>query len=78
MNNATANPRPSQRSKLVGHIAAVEPIESGPGPSDGEIIEAVLLLRRALRSNTRATVRALLSELGHLRRVGRRELRRAS
>lgn len=54
------------------HMATVsEPVSSGA------VVGAVLTIRRAILSGTRADVRLIQGELAHLRRHARRALRRA-
>lgn len=63
--------------RIVGHVGVATPIRSGP-VSDGDVIEAIWVLRRAMVSGPYGTVRAIQSELAYLRRLARRHVRRAA
>jgi hypothetical protein len=63
--------------RIIGHVGVAAPVKAGP-VADGDVIEAILVLRRAIVSGPYDTVRAIQSELAYLRRLARRHVRRAA
>ena len=70
-----------RRSGIVGHIGVAAPNATEwltVAPSDGDVIGAVLTLRRAILHGPSSNLRAIQDELVYLRRHARRQLRRAA
>jgi hypothetical protein len=68
------------RNALVGHIAtsATDTTDTTAPVRDSDVIASVFTIRRAIVTASRLDVRAIQSELAYLRRLARRQLRRAS
>jgi hypothetical protein len=63
--------------RIVGDVGVATPTESGP-VADGDVIESVWTIRRAIAKGSFGTIRAIQAELAYLRRLARRRLRRAA
>lgn len=63
--------------RVIGHVRFAVPGEPRPA-ADGDVIEGIWTIRRALATGSFDTIRAIQAELAYLRRLARRQLRRAA